>query len=184
MTSKDVERQKQSDLEQADLGELAAIANKFHEQVEESGRSMLQAAWNAGQALLNAKVLCEHGDWIPWVEANFHGSLRTAQVYMQLANAQTSAHLESGTSIDSALDSIRDQAAPPKAKRGKGKQLEPSSRDRYVKRYNAVSESLSVIVHDIQNDSQFASAARENLDALVELRDGLTKTIAYLKKAT
>ncbi len=74
------------DLEEADLGELAVIANKFHEQAEAGIANTLNAAWSAGQTLLTAKERCEHGEWGHWVEANFHGTKRTAQRYMRLAS--------------------------------------------------------------------------------------------------
>jgi hypothetical protein len=73
------------DLDSADLGELAVMANKFHDEVQAAGNSMLVAAWNAGQTLLTAKELCGHGEWLPWLEANFHGSQRTARRYVTCA---------------------------------------------------------------------------------------------------
>lgn len=54
--------------------------------------------------LLDAKEKAGHGNWLPWLGANFPGEIRTAQSYMQLAsNTQTSASLKS---IDSALKAL------------------------------------------------------------------------------
>jgi hypothetical protein len=61
--------------------------------------------------LLQAKAEQGHGAWLPWLEANFAGSVRTAQVYMRLARdplklqaakAQGAAHL----SISGALQAL------------------------------------------------------------------------------
>jgi hypothetical protein len=92
---------------EADLPELANIANRWHDLAETSMRSALEAAWNAGRALVKAKELCDHGKWLPWLDANFRGSARRAQEYMQIANTRTPAHLEAAQTIDEALTAIR-----------------------------------------------------------------------------
>jgi hypothetical protein len=55
----------------------------------------------AGGLLLEAMAGVMHGTWLPWLQENFDGSARMAQVYMQLArdrfflavNTQRVAHL-------------------------------------------------------------------------------------------
>lgn len=60
-------------------------------------------ARKCGEFLLEAKGRCEHGEWLPWLEANFPHSERTAQAWMQItANPQTSAD----SSINGALKAI------------------------------------------------------------------------------
>jgi hypothetical protein len=39
----------------------------------------------AGEMLIEAKAQVEHGQWLGWLEANFHLSINTAQDYMRLA---------------------------------------------------------------------------------------------------
>ena len=74
------------DLAEADLGELAAIATKFHHKAEATLADSFHWATKSGQALLAAKALCKHGDWLPWLHANCPDmSVRSAQVYMKLA---------------------------------------------------------------------------------------------------
>jgi len=47
--------------------------------------SGLQHALEAGRLLLEAKNQVDHGRWLPWLEANFDGSQRTARAYMLVA---------------------------------------------------------------------------------------------------
>lgn len=101
------------------LPELATLANEAHARANEAGRSMVTHAIEAGDALTQAKQQVSHGDWRPWLEANFDGSERTAQDYMRIArsNAQSSAGLINGEStILGALKAIRAQAAQSEAR--------------------------------------------------------------------
>lgn len=101
------------DLDGADLPELAALANKFHDGAISHARSALECAWHAGRALIATKKLCVHGEWTFWLAANFNGSDRTARAYMQLAKRQSSADLDPEQSIDAALKAIAKRSAAP-----------------------------------------------------------------------
>jgi hypothetical protein len=71
----------------AELDELAATANKWH---DEATSHAVEAAWHAGTALNNAFELKEHGghgNWCPWLKENFHGSRKTATDYRNIAKA-------------------------------------------------------------------------------------------------
>jgi DUF3102 family protein len=101
MTTSEVER----------LGTLAARINAEHRACVSAMVDTLEHAMNAGYLLREAKAECPHGRWLRWLEDNFEGSVRTAQVYMRLArdrfllppaNAQGSALL----SIDGALRAL------------------------------------------------------------------------------
>ncbi|OAM91187.1 hypothetical protein OH491_12110 [Termitidicoccus mucosus] len=78
--------------------------NQLHSRVEaisSQSRTLLDealsAAWQAGKLLLAEKhrvrKQMDAGSWLLWLEANFKGSVRTAQRYMKLARtvADTSA---------------------------------------------------------------------------------------------
>ncbi len=172
------------DLEEADLGELAVIANKFHDEVEAAGTSMLVAAWSAGHTLRTAKERCEHGEWLPWLDANFHGSKRTAQVYMQIAeNTQSAAHLDSALSIRAALDAItKNPEQPSYQPKGKRSKAAITARQMFVKRYMALADDISFVIDAIEKNGEFAGAACEHLEGLVEQRDLLTKLIRELRR--
>lgn len=67
------------------LDSLAEQANDFHARSEEAGRARIEYALAAGAALIEAKRLVPHGQWLPWLAENFDGSEATAKRYMTLA---------------------------------------------------------------------------------------------------
>lgn len=82
----------------ATLPTVATEINRLHEAAQhlaaESRQSLngaLTAAWQAGQLLLAEKKRVRRrmgaGAWLLWLEANFHGTPRTAQRYMKLARS-------------------------------------------------------------------------------------------------
>lgn len=84
------------DLSGASLPVLATMANRYHAEAEEglgtaqaAFNSALVSAWFAGNALIEVKSRCNHGEWLPWLNQNFEGDERTAQRYMQIASNTT-----------------------------------------------------------------------------------------------
>jgi hypothetical protein len=84
--------------------------NRFHNEAvilaatsRESLHAALAAAWQAGQLLLKEKKRVRHtmgaGAWLSWLEANFHGSPRTAQRYMLLARSVADMNCLRGLSL-------------------------------------------------------------------------------------
>lgn len=71
------------------LRELAATANRYHAEAQKAAGNALQAAWHAGSTLLSAKAELRHGQWLPWLDANFKGSYVLAQSYMRIASNYT-----------------------------------------------------------------------------------------------
>jgi phage N-6-adenine-methyltransferase len=69
--------------------QLAIVANREHALARESRDSAVEHAWRAGQALLRAKSQLSHGQWLPWLAANFEGTVRTAQRYVRIAAKTT-----------------------------------------------------------------------------------------------
>lgn len=79
---------------------LDALAISIRDEIEQAEADFLSAvghAIRAGELLIEAKGQVKHGEWLPWLEANFTGSTRSAQGYMRLAenaeDAQRVAHL-------------------------------------------------------------------------------------------
>ena len=70
----------------ATLPDLAVQINDEHHQAEAALNTGLEHARHAGELLLQAKSLCQHGEWLPWLEANFDGSARTARAYILVAD--------------------------------------------------------------------------------------------------
>ena len=65
---------------------LADRINEHHHAAESHARQALSYARAAGELLLEAKTTVRHGEWLPWLEANFDGGVRTAQDYMRIAS--------------------------------------------------------------------------------------------------
>ena len=86
------------------LPHLAARIRAEHEAAEASYRKGIQHALAAGELLTEAKAKVQHGQWLPWLEANCGLSERTSQRYMRLFNER--ATLEANTTRVSDL-SIR-----------------------------------------------------------------------------
>ena len=98
------------------LPELAASIRQEHHLAEQHAMQAVNHAMEAGRLLIEAKGLCAHGQWLPWLAENFDGSVRTAQAYMRLhencdllANTQRAAHL----SVREALKALAEPKAAP-----------------------------------------------------------------------
>jgi hypothetical protein len=106
-----------TDLANTDLFELAALANRHHTEIVRAIRSAVEHAWHAGRALQAAKNQTKHGEWLGWLEHNFHGSHDTARNYMTLAsNYEHARDLDSAPSIRSALEAIQPDKPKPEPK--------------------------------------------------------------------
>ena len=91
---------------QLTLFDLATIANQEHALARQAFVSTLEHAIRAGEALSEAKAQLPHGEWLPWLDANFDATNRTAQMYMRLAaNAKHVSHLIDPT-LRKALDAL------------------------------------------------------------------------------
>jgi len=73
------------ELERRRLSEVAQEINQETSSADESWRDALGHAIHSGELLIEAKGLVEHGEWLPWLEANFSGSDPTARLYMRFA---------------------------------------------------------------------------------------------------
>src|SRR5262245_28290614 len=69
------------------LGVLAAKANDCHRKYQLGIiQNYLPIAKAAGEALIEAKKLVKHGNWLKWLDENFQGSVDTAANYMAIAS--------------------------------------------------------------------------------------------------
>ena len=96
------------------LTTLAAEINHHHRQAESAMRSGLEHALAAGKLLIQAKAQCAHGDWGPWLAANFEGSARTARAYVQLARRWPEVESKMADSAVLPLDGALKMLASPK----------------------------------------------------------------------
>ena len=72
---------------------IDAIRELYHQwqeaknSAEESERRAESLAAEIGRLLLEVKTRLEHGEWLPWIDANLPFQRRMAQTYMQIAGA-------------------------------------------------------------------------------------------------
>lgn len=64
---------------------LADEINRLHRTAKFAAQLALDSVHAAGLLLIEAKSHCQHGEWQPWLKANFEGSARTARAYIQVA---------------------------------------------------------------------------------------------------
>ncbi|WP_342750564.1 hypothetical protein OH491_15370 [Termitidicoccus mucosus] len=73
----------------SEINRLHAEARRLAGDSRRSLDAALSAAWRAGQLLIAEKARIRRragqGAWLGWLETRFHGGVRTAQRYMQLA---------------------------------------------------------------------------------------------------
>ncbi|MCF6100352.1 DUF3102 domain-containing protein [Mesorhizobium muleiense] len=66
---------------------LAAEIRRAHADVQEAAKTAAQCAIDAGHALIEAKALVKHGEWLPWLREQCALAERTAQLYMKIAKS-------------------------------------------------------------------------------------------------
>src|SRR5215831_1471661 len=66
---------------------LAGEIRKAHAGVQDAAKTAAQRAIDAGHALIEAKELVGHGEWLPWLRENCALADRTARLYMQIARS-------------------------------------------------------------------------------------------------
>ncbi len=94
---------------------LPTIATELRSEVEAAELAWQDAvshAIRAGELLTEAKSRVKHGEWLPWLEANFPGSPRSAQGYMRLAENAEDARRVSHLGIKGALRELASPAPP------------------------------------------------------------------------
>ena len=67
------------------LAQLAERIKSLHGAVIDNGKNVVRKGIEAGLALIEAKKLVGHGQWLPWLKENCGVSERRAQHYMKLA---------------------------------------------------------------------------------------------------
>jgi hypothetical protein len=125
------ESEAEVDLTEADLPELAALANKWHHEATDHMNIVVTLCIKAGRALLAAKEQCKASkdSFMMWVESSTDIKHSTANKYMQLAtaaeNRSVAEILELQPSMRAALTAIgkpmegKKKDAKPKPKSGK-----------------------------------------------------------------
>ncbi len=100
---------KNLDKPKRNLPELATELRSEVEAAELAWHDAVSHAIRAGELLTEAKAQVKHGEWLPWLEANFPGSPRSAQGYMRLGENAEDARRVAHLGIKGALKEL---AAP------------------------------------------------------------------------
>jgi DUF3102 family protein len=79
---------------------LAADIQRAHAGIREAAKAGTEYAIEAGRALLEAKALLQHGQWLPWLRQHCRLPERTAQLYMHIAELVDEHGLKSATVAD------------------------------------------------------------------------------------
>ncbi len=122
--------------------------NHEHHQAETATSQLLGHAIQCGYLLHEAKLTLEHGQWAPWLAENFAGSDRTAQKYMQIADAHRQ-NPELLTVVDAgSINAAVTAVSKPKPK------LAPAGRDPIIdadiveeERFNLTARQLQDLIH-------------------------------------
>jgi hypothetical protein len=85
------------------LTDLAVRIRAEHEAARLAARTTIEHAIRAGELLIEAKQLVQHGYWGDWLHAHCDLSERSAQAYMRIARYQSNPQLTADLTIDDAL---------------------------------------------------------------------------------
>ena len=72
---------------------LAADIRRAHADVFAAAKTAAEHAITAGHALIEARGLLMHGEWLPWLREHCALAERTAQLYMQIAKSGLEAEI-------------------------------------------------------------------------------------------
>jgi hypothetical protein len=110
------------DLNLLPIETLKEMANEAAEQVENNAKLTVQKAADCGRYLTAIKEQLEHGEWLPWLGANWDYSPSTAVRYMDIAaNSSRVTNLKDASSIREALRMIADDKEEKKVPRSERK---------------------------------------------------------------
>jgi Protein of unknown function (DUF3102) len=94
------------------LTDLAARINAAHDAAAAAIKSSVTHAIQAGDLLIEAKEQLGHGEWLPWLKANFAFSDRTARLYMQVARRREEVEAKLATVADLTLRDVFEEPEP------------------------------------------------------------------------
>jgi len=100
---------------------LPVIATSIRDHLaaaEQATRRGLEHAIAAGALLLEAKELVDHGEWLPWLQANCELGERQARTYMRLARHRH--RLESAATADLTIAAAEALVGKPRPERPHG----------------------------------------------------------------
>ncbi|GMO40945.1 DUF3102 domain-containing protein [Bradyrhizobium sp. TM233] len=85
---------------------LANDIRRAHAGVREAAKVAASHAIAAGTALLEAKALLKHGEWLPWLKAHAGVSERTAQLYMKIVRLGLKSEMVADLGLQAAAKTV------------------------------------------------------------------------------
>jgi len=85
---------------------LAAEIRCAHADVQAAAKTAAECAIAAGKALIEAKQLVKHGEWLPWLRENCALAERTAQLYMKIAEKGTDPRVIAAIGLQAAAQAM------------------------------------------------------------------------------
>jgi hypothetical protein len=92
---------------------LAAEFRRAHADVQDAVKTAADRAITAGQALIEAKSLIKHGEWLPWLREHCALAERTAQLYMKIAKSGMDSATVADLGLKSAVNALLIHLADP-----------------------------------------------------------------------
>jgi hypothetical protein len=103
------------------MTELSELAEKIKIEINAIKETGVEHATKAGKLLKEAKEKVAHGEWMKWLSKNCALSMRTARLYMQLADdpkMATDANLTAGLTLRQAAKRARSDRRPRRKQTG------------------------------------------------------------------
>jgi hypothetical protein len=150
------------------LAVLAVEIRQAHDDVQDTFRAAAERAIDAGRALIEAKLLCGHGQWLAWLTSNTRLSVRQSQRYMQLAK-----RAEGGKCVPGDAFNLREVVAALAPERQKSPTAR-AAREPAEPRHKALSADMQSAVEALASDPEthgkFVVAACEHLTDIETIR--------------
>jgi Protein of unknown function (DUF3102) len=163
------------------LAELATNINAYHAIAEESTRKGLVAYRNAGEALLEAKQKCGHGNWLAWLKKNVKFSNQRASECMRLAAGWDKLPPGGNLSLKEALTIIAAAGGPPpEHEPGDNSDKEPDGdlctlMDDVKRIHQEILENLRDTIIQRREMGQILRKIKEQCEAEGEWQDNLSR---------
>ena len=146
---------------EANLADLAEEINSEHRAFLGSLSKTAEHGIRAGELLAEAKNQYKHGEWLPWLRANFDGSERSAQVYMQMFRNRDEIRAKTQGSADLSIAGALKEISAPRESEAENDEAE--SLEEILEK---LKESTAKIEETKRKLAEFDKAIRVQIDGL------------------
>ena len=154
--------------QEANLAGLAEEINSEHRAFLGSLSKTAEHGIRAGELLAEAKNQCKHGEWLPWLRANFDGSERSAQVYMQMFRNRDEIRAKTQGSADLSIAGALREISPPSEADEKGEGPDGMSRETLEEMTKRINESMAEIEEVERQLEEADEQIRKAIDGLID----------------